>query len=71
MTYIEFRDKNMGVELDWDGQYGPQCWDLAQCYVTECLDVPAWVLSGCEVAKNLMYPPKVNEILQYFDEVDA
>lgn len=69
MTYIEFRDTNMNKYLDWDGQYGPQCWDLAQCYVTQCLDVPGWVLSGCNSAKNLMYEPKVNDVLQYFYEV--
>lgn len=39
--------------------------------MTSCLDVPAWVLSGCGVAKNLMYPPKLNDVLQYFDEVDV
>lgn len=69
MTYYEFRDANMGKYLDWDGQYGPQCWDLAQCYVTECLELPATILSGCGVAKNLMYPDKIYAILEYFDEV--
>ena len=69
MTYQEFKDANMGKYLDWDGAYGYQCWDLAQFYVTQCLDVPSWVLSGCGVAKNLLYPPKINDVLQYFDEV--
>lgn len=69
MTYQEFKSKNFGKYVDWDGQYGPQCWDLAQCYVVECLGVPEWVLAGCGSAKNLMYEPKLNDILQYFDEV--
>lgn len=71
MTYVEFRDTNMNNYLDWDGEYGPQCWDLAQCYVTQVLEVPSWVLSGCGVAKKLLYEPKINDLLTYFDEVSV
>lgn len=71
MTYQEFRDKYNGQWLDWDGQYGAQCWDLAQIYVTECLGVPSWVLSGCGVAKKLLYQPKRSDLDAYFDEVDV
>jgi len=71
MTYLEFRDKYNGNFVDWDGAYGPQCWDLAQQYVTECLGVPSWVLSGCGVAKNLLYGDKRNDLEAYFYEVDV
>lgn len=69
MTYQEFRDKYNGQYLDWDGEYGPQCWDLAQVYVTECLGLPSWVLSGCGVASNLLNEPKLSDLLTYFYEV--
>lgn len=69
MTYYEFKDKYNGQYLDWDGQYGPQCWDLAQVYVTECLGVPSWVLSNCRVASNLLNEPKLSDLLTYFYEV--
>jgi len=71
MTYFEFRDKYNGQYIDWDGAYGPQCWDLAQKYFTECLGVPSWVLSGCGLVSNMLYPPKRNDLDVYFDEVDT
>jgi len=46
-----------------------QCWDLVQYYVTNYLGVPEWVLAGCGYVNNLLYPPKINDVLQYFDEV--
>lgn len=46
-----------------------QCWDLAQYYVTNYLGVPEWVLAGCGYVNNLLYPPKINDVLEYFDEV--
>lgn len=69
MTYQEFKNKYNGQYLDWDGAYGPQCWDLAQVYVTECLGLPSWVLSGCGVASNLLNHPKIDDLLTYFYEV--
>ena len=71
MTYFEFRDKYNGQYIDWDGAYGPQCWDLAQMYFTECLGLPSWVLSGCGLVSNMLYPPKRNDLDAYFDEVDT
>ena len=69
MTYFEFRDKYMGQWIDWDGAYGCQCWDLAQVYFTECLGLPSWVLSGCGLVSNMLYPPKRNDLDTYFYEV--
>lgn len=69
MTYIEFRNKYDGKFLDYDGSYGNQCWDLAQYYFTECLDVPSWVLSGCGLVSNMLYSPKREQLDQYFEEV--
>lgn len=46
-----------------------QCWDLVQLYVTQYLGVPEWVLAGCGYVNNLLYPPKINDVLEYFDEV--
>lgn len=71
MTYQEFKNKYNGQWVDYDGYYGYQCWDLAQFYVTECLGLPSSVLSGCGVAKNLLYPPKRDVINQYFDEISV
>ena len=69
MTYQEFRNQKNGLYIDKDGQYGAQCWDLAQAYVTECLGLPSWVLSGCGVAKNLLVQPKRSDLETYFYEV--
>lgn len=71
MTYTEFRDKYNGQWLDWDGQYGCQCWDLAQIYFTECLGLPSWVLSGCGLVCNMLWQPKRADLDAYFDEVDV
>ena len=67
--YIEFRDTYNGKYLDYDGSYGCQCWDLAQMYFVKYLGVPDWVLGGCGLVSNMLYPPKLNDLLQYFDEV--
>lgn len=32
----EFVKANKGKEIDVDGAYGPQCWDIAQLWVTAC-----------------------------------
>lgn len=69
MTYEKFKEKYDGKYLDFDKYYGNQCWDLAQYYFTECLDVPSWVLSGSGLVSNMLYPPKRNDLDQYFDEV--
>jgi hypothetical protein len=71
MTYKEFKDKYNGKYVDYDGYYGYQCWDLAQAYNTQVLNVPSWVLSGCGGVKNMLYPPKRADLDKYFDEVDT
>ena len=44
-------------------------WDLAQQYFVECLGIPEYVLSGCGLVNNMLKPPKLDVMLQYFDEV--
>ena len=69
MTYQEFKNKYNGKKIDVDGAYGAQCWDLGQKYLTECLKVPASVLSGCGLVSNMLKDPKRKDLLKYFDEV--
>lgn len=69
MTYEQFKKKYNGKWVDYDGQYGCQCWDLGQKYFTECLKVPASVLAGCGLVSNMLYPPKRKQLDKYFDEV--
>ena len=69
MTYTEFRDKNMGKYLDFDGEYGCQCWDLAQFYFRDVLGLPRYILDGCDLVSNMLIPPKREVLDQYFDEV--
>ena len=71
MTYTECSDKYNGQWIDYDGQYGCQCWDLAQRYFTECLGVPEWVLSGCGLVCNMLWQPKRSDLDAYFDEVSV
>ena len=70
MTYKEFKDKYNGTYVDYDGQYGAQCWDLGEVYFTEVLSLPASVLAGCGYVSNMLYPPKRDVLNQYFDEID-
>lgn len=67
--YYEFRDTYKGKYIDIDNQYGAQCWDLAQKYFTEYLGVPSYVLGGCDLVSNMLYPPKIDDLLEYFVEV--
>ena len=69
MTYIEFRDKNNGKYLDFDGAYGCQCWDLAQYYFRDVLGLPRSILDGSGLVSNMLYPPKRQVLDTYFDEV--
>lgn len=66
----QFKSDTLGKSIDYDGEYGGQCWDLAEYYFVNYLKIPASVLAGCGVVNNMLYPPKINELLQYFDEVD-
>lgn len=74
MTYKEFKEKYNGKYVDTDNfpkepgnKY--QCFDLAQQYFTEALGLPANVLAGCGYVKNMLVKPKIDILLQYFDEV--
>ena len=69
MTYYEFKNKYNETYIDYDKSYGNQCWDLGQQYFTECLGLPASILSGCGYVKNMLKPPKIDVLLEYFDEV--
>ena len=39
MTHQEFIDKYLGKPVDFDGQYGAQCVDLARMYIREVLNI--------------------------------
>lgn len=69
MTYQEFKNKYNGKYTDFDGYYGCQCWDLAQRYFTEVLNLPSSILSGCGNVKNMLVKPKIDVLRQYFNEV--
>ena len=71
MTYQEFKNKYNGKYIDFDGYYGSQCWDLAQFYMVEVLNLPSSILSGCGNVKNMLVNPKLSVLLKYFDEVDV
>lgn len=70
MTYEEFKRKYDGKYIDYDKQHGYQCWDLGEQYAVECLGIPEYVLAGCGNVRNLLVEPKINDMLEYFDEVD-
>ena len=69
MTYEEFKKRYNGKYVDYDGYYGSQCWDLAQLYFVEVLNLPTSILSGCGNVKNMLVEPKLSLLKQYFDEV--
>lgn len=75
MTYQEFVNKYNGQYVDTDGypkDWKWQCYDLAQLYFQEVLDVPYDVLQGCDVVKNMiLWDWKYNMLLEYFDEIDT
>lgn len=70
MTYNEFKNKYNGKVVDYDGAYGGQCWDLAQKYFTECLNLSSSILAGCGLVSNMLKSPKRELLLKYFDEVE-
>lgn len=69
MTYEEFKKKYNGKYTDFDGYYGYQCWDLAQRYFTEVLNLSRSILDGCGLVSNMLKSPKRELMLKYFDEV--
>ena len=66
----DFKRDNLGNFIDVDRMYGAQCWDLAQYYFIKYLNIPPYVLGGCDVVSNMLIPDKINDLLVYFDEVD-
>lgn len=74
MTYEEFKNKYNGQYVDVDSypkDWKWQCFDLAQLYNREVLNVPDYVLAGCEVVKNMLYGEKRKQLDEFFDEVDV
>lgn len=69
MTYNEFKNKYLGKVVDYDKAYNGQCWDLAQQYITECLGLPASIISGVGLVNNLLKEPKLSLMKKYFDVV--
>lgn len=65
MTYLEFREKNKGKYLDYDGKYGAQCWDLVAYYFQDVLKIPVGVISDY---MNVIKDPN-SEFFKYFTEV--
>lgn len=68
--YYEFKNKYIGKHVDFDGQYGAQCLDLVQQYVTEEFGI-SWEILATEYAGNLNYEPKYSQMLTVFDEVST
>lgn len=75
MNYWEFKDKYIGqyVDVDYYPKEWPyQCFDLAQLYFQEVLNVPDYVLAGCGVVKNMIeWDWKYDQLMEYFDEIDT
>lgn len=67
--YYDFRDKYNGKYIDYDKQFGNQCWDEVQFFLVHYLGIPEYVLGGCDLVSNMLYPPKRNDLDKYFDEV--
>ena len=65
-----FRNDTVGKSIEYDGNGNFQCWDSAQVYFTKYLNLPETILGGCGVVNNMLYPPKINDLLEYFDEAD-
>ena len=69
MTYLEFKNKYLGKIVDYDGSFGPQCWDLAEQYITECLGLPESIIGGCGLVNNLLKEPYLSKMKEYFDVI--
>lgn len=66
--YYEFKDNYIGKFVDFDKQWGCQCLDLVQQYVTEEFGI-SWEILATNYAGNLNYEPKYSQMLTVFDEV--
>lgn len=75
MTYQEFKNKYNGKYVDVDNypkEWPYQCFDLAQLYAREVINVPDYVFANCKVVKNLIYDPTERaQMDEYFDEVST
>lgn len=69
MTYQEFKNKYNETYVDYDGFYGSQCWDLAQKYFTEVLNIPPYVLGGVGLVSGMLYGNKRKDLDTYFKEI--
>ena len=66
MTLKEFIDKYNNKFLDYDGAYGPQCFDLYRQYCQEVLGVPQSPPTGSQGAKAIW----TTYLQGYFDRID-
>lgn len=72
MTYEQFKNKYNGQYVDVDNypkEWKYQCFDLAQLYFQEVLNVPDYVLAGCKNVCNMLWGEKRELLDEYFDEV--
>lgn len=64
-----FKNDTLGKQIDYDGMFPGECYDLAQFWFVNYLKVPEGILGGCQYVNRMLYPPKINQLLEYFDEV--
>ncbi len=72
MTYEQFKKKYNNKYVDVDGYpegWKYQCFDLAQLYMVEVLNLPTSILAGCKQVKNMLKNPKRKLLDEYFYEV--
>ena len=65
----QFKNDTLGKQIDYDGMFPGECYDLAQVWFVNYLKVPEGILGGCVYVSNMLYPPKKEQLLKYFDEV--
>lgn len=65
-----FKNDTLGRYISYNSEQNNQCWDLAEVYFTKYLNLPESILAGCGLVSNMLYPPKLDELLIYFDEID-
>lgn len=77
MTFTEyaeieerFKNDTLGRYISYNAENNNQCWDLAEVYFTKYLNLPESILAGCGLVSNMLYQPKLDELLIYFDEID-
>lgn len=55
ISLTQFIKKYLGMKVDFDGKFGPQCVDLARQYYSEVLDIPQF--PPVEGAKDIIKNP--------------